>query len=73
MGLKYKIDVLAQLSAKGYTSYRLRKEKLLSESTIQKLRNGEGVAWENLSALCGLLDCQPGDIIGYIGGNADDH
>ncbi len=65
MGLKYKIDVLAQLSAKGYTTYRLRKEKLLGESTIQKLRNGEGVAWENLSALCGLLDCQPGDIIEY--------
>ena len=65
MGLKYKIDVLAQLAAKGYTTYRLRKEKLLGESTIQKLRNGEGVSWENLGALCGLLDCQPGDIVEY--------
>lgn len=65
MGLKYKIDVLAQLGARGYTSYRLRKEKLLGESTIQKLRANEGVSWENLGVLCGLLDCQPGDIIEY--------
>ena len=65
MGLKYKIDVLAALQAKGYTTYRLRKERLLSESTIQKLRTGEGVAWINLETICELLDCQPGDILQY--------
>ncbi|MBR5878273.1 MAG: helix-turn-helix transcriptional regulator [Akkermansia sp.] len=63
MSLKYKIDVLAALQAKGYTTYRMRKEKLLSESTIQKLRDREGVSWSNLETICQLLECQPGDIL----------
>lgn len=65
MGLVYKIDVLAALRAKGYSTYKLRQEKLLSESTVQKLRSGQGVAWENLETLCRLLDCQPGDLVYY--------
>ena len=65
MPLQYKIDVVAVLKDKGYTSYKIRQEKLLSESTIQKLRSGKGVSWENIETLCHLLDCQPGDIIEY--------
>ena len=65
MALQYKINILEALKAKGYTTYTLRKEKLLSESTIQKLRVGEGVAWDNLDTLCRLLDCDIGDIIEY--------
>ena len=66
MPLQYKIDVVAALKDKGYTSYKIRQEKLLSESTIQKLRSGKGVSWENLETLCKLLECQPGDLIEYI-------
>ena len=65
MALKYKIDVLDALKEKGYSSYSLRKEKLLSESTIQKLRNGEGVAWDNLDTLCRLLECDISDLLEY--------
>ncbi len=66
MALKYKIDILEALKEKGYSSYSLRKEKLLSESTIQKLRSGEGISWDNLETLCGLLECQPADLIEYV-------
>ncbi len=65
MPLRYKIDVLEALKEKGFTTYILRKESKLSQSTIQKLREGKGIAWENLENLCALLDCQPGDIIEY--------
>ena len=65
MPLQYKIDVVAALKDKGYTSYKIRQEKLLSESTIQKLRSGKGVSWENIETLCRLLDCQPGDLLYY--------
>jgi putative transcriptional regulator len=65
MALKYKINVLDVLKEKGVSSYTLRKEKLLSESTIQKLRNGEGVSWDNLETLCKLLECNIGDILDY--------
>jgi putative transcriptional regulator len=66
MALQYKINVLEALKEKGYTTYALRKEKLLSESTIQKLRVGEGVAWDNLETLCKLLDCDISDLLEYI-------
>jgi len=65
MALKYKINVLEALKEKGYSSYILRKEKLLSESTVQKLREGEGVAWDNLETLCRLLDCDISDLLEY--------
>ena len=66
MPLKFKIDVLAALKEKGYNTNRIRTEKLLSQSTLQKFRNGEGVSWENLETLCKLLDCQPGDLIEFV-------
>ena len=66
MGLRFKVDILAALKEKGITTYQIRKEKLLSESTVQKLRAGIGVSWENLETLCRLLDCQPGDLMEYI-------
>ena len=65
MPLQYRIDVLAALKAKGYTTYQIRQNKLLSESTVQKLRAGTGVSWENIETLCRLLECQPGDIVMY--------
>ena len=66
MPLKFKVDVLEALKSKGYTTYTLRKENLLSQSTIQKLREGKGLAWENIERLCALLDCQPADIMEYV-------
>ena len=66
MSLKYKINVLKALKEKGYSTYRLRFDKLFSESTIQKFRNDLPVSWENVEMLCKLLDCQPGDILEYV-------
>lgn len=64
--IKYKIDVLQKLKQKGYSSYKLRKEKIMGEATIQKLRNKKLVSWDNINTICMLLNCQPGDIIEYV-------
>ena len=66
MPLRFKIDVLEALKEKGYTSYILRKDNILSQSTIQKLREGKGLAWDNIERLCELLECQPADIIEFV-------
>ena len=66
MPIKYKIDVLEALKAAGYSTYRLRKDKLIGEATIQRIRSGEPVSWENISTLCSLLNCQPGDLLEYV-------
>ena len=65
MPIKYKIDMLAALKEAGYNTTRLRREKLLSESTIQALRIGKMVSLENISRICSMLQCQPGDILEY--------
>ena len=64
--LKYKIDILEELKAKGYTTYKLRKDKVIGEAQIQKIRTGEIASKETLNTICKLLQCQPGDILEYI-------
>ena len=66
MPLQFKMDVVSALKEKGYTTYRIRNEKILSESTVQKLRAGKGVSWENIETLCRLLECQPADLMEYV-------
>ena len=61
----YKIDVLAALKEKGFSTYKLRQEKLLGESVIQQIRVGDPVSWPNVARLCELLGCQIGDILEY--------
>lgn len=65
MPVRYKIDVMAALKDAGYSTYRLRKEKLIGEATLTRIRAGELVSWENIATLCHLLKCQIGDIVEY--------
>ena len=64
--LTYKFDVLDTLKESGYTTTKLRKEKLLGENAIQSLRHGEMVGIIALDKICALLDMQPGNIIKYV-------
>lgn len=60
----YKKDILQALKAAGYSSYRMQQEKLLADSTLQKLRRGDThITLENLNTICTLLRCQPGDLL----------
>ena len=61
----YKTNILLALKEKGYTTTKLRKEKLLAESTIQQLREKKLVSWTNIDRICALLNCQVGDILKY--------
>lgn len=66
MPLIYKMDILSALKKAGYNTNVLRKEKLLSEGTIQSLRKGNPISWKNIDTICQLLSCQPGDILVHI-------
>ena len=66
MAIIYKIDILAALKDAGYNTNRLRKEKLLSESVIQGLRENRYITLTNISTICALLECQPGDLLEYV-------
>lgn len=64
--MKYKIDVLSALKEAGYNTNTIRKEKIMGEAMLQKLRSGQMVSWSVLETICSLLDCQPGDLIEYV-------
>ena len=64
--IKYKIDIMNALKNAGYSSYKLRKDKIFGEATMTKFRKKSHINFDNLNQLCALLDCQPGDLIEYI-------
>ena len=66
MAMRYKVDVIAALKAAGFTSYRIRKEGLINQTALQKIREGRMIAWEQLENICRLLKCQPGDLIEFV-------
>lgn len=66
MPVTYKIDVIAALKSAGYNTNTIRKEKLLSEGTLQSLREGKYISMDAISKICKLLNCQPGDILEYV-------
>ena len=72
MGTAFKINVLQALKDKGYSTYRIKNNKLLSQSTLQKLREGKPVSWENIETFCRLLEIQPGELLEYNPDTEDD-
>ena len=65
--LKYKVEILDELKKAGYSTYRIRKERVLAEGTMQRMREGStAISLESLGVLCGLLQCQPGDLIEWV-------
>ena len=72
MPILYRIDILSALKEKGYNTNRIRKEKLLAESTLQAFRSGQLVSWKNVERVCHLLGCQPGDILEYVPADGED-
>jgi len=66
--ITYKIDVLQTLKERGYSSYRLRKEKIFSEKTIQGFRTGELPSWATIDKLCELTGLALGDLLAWAPG-----
>ena len=66
MAMRYKVNVLAQLKEAGYNTSKIRKEKIMGEAMLQKIRSGQMVSWATLETICDLLDCQPGDLVEFV-------
>lgn len=54
-----------KLKQQGITTYRIRKDAIIPEGTLQKLRRNECVTTDTIGTLCELLNCQPGDLMEY--------
>lgn len=64
--IKCKLNLIDALKNTGYSTYRIRKEKILGQATIQKLNSGGLPSWAELNKICSLLNCQPGDLMEYV-------
>lgn len=65
--IRYKINILQSLKDKGYNTNYIRKNKLLAEATLQKIRNCDtSLTLKNINIICQLLNCQISDIIEYV-------
>jgi len=63
--IRYRIDIVKALTDSGYVLQELRRQHKISESTLQKIRNGELITLKSLEVICELLDMQPADLIEY--------
>ena len=59
MPIKYKIDVIAALKEAGYNTTRIRKEKIMGEAMLQKIRSGQMVSWPPLKPFVGCSTVSP--------------
>ncbi|MEY8356976.1 helix-turn-helix transcriptional regulator [Lachnospiraceae bacterium 54-53] len=58
--------LLKLMEVQGLSTYRIRKERIISESTLQKIRENKAITTDSIAALCEVLHCQPGDIMEYV-------
>lgn len=69
--LRFKVNPMQLLKDAGFSSTKLRNEKVFGSATMQKMRNREMVSAHELDVLCGLLHAQPGDLIEWTQAEAD--
>lgn len=58
-------DILQKLKDAGYNTNRIRKEGLLSEGTLQRLRDGRPITTETIDIICNLTGRKVEEIIEY--------
>ncbi|MGB7921763.1 MAG: helix-turn-helix transcriptional regulator [Pyrinomonadaceae bacterium] len=61
--IEIRVDEL--LEERGRTFYWLSKETGISHSTLWRLKKGKalGINFATLERICGMLSCQPGDVL----------
>ena len=66
MGIVVRLDVM--LALRKMKSKELAEAIGLSEQNLSALRSGKakGVRFSTLSAVCDVLDCQPGDLLEFV-------
>lgn len=66
MSISYK-KLFNLFEKEGWSTYKIRKEKLIGQGTLSALKNGTGgLDSKTISKICKTFDCQPGDIMEYV-------
>lgn len=65
----HKINVINELKKHGYSTYRIRSEKIFNETQLQKFRTNGTITFDALDKVCRLTNLQPGDILEFVEDN----
>lgn len=65
MTIKYKQDVLAALKAAGYTTYRIRQQRIIGEQALHALRKRTWVTPATIARVSLIIGCKPEDLVTY--------
>lgn len=64
--IKYKFNVYEELQKLGISSYTIKKNNLMSQSTLNKLKNNDtSITLSSLDKVCQLLKCDVSDIVEF--------
>lgn len=58
--------LFVMMKEKGLTTYKIRKESIISQSALTALNHGGNVTLDTIDRLCNALGCQPGDLLEYV-------
>ncbi len=65
MAIKYD-KLFAMMKKKGLTTYRIKVDKIVAVTSLQRIRDGLPVSLKTIDAFCKALNCQPGDLLEYV-------
>lgn len=65
MSIEY-TKLFAKMKEEGLSTYRIRKEKIIGERTLQALRENRVVNTDTIETFCRIFHCQPGDLMEYV-------
>lgn len=64
--ISYKINVYEELQKRGISSYAIKKNSLMSQSTLSKLKNNDtSITLSSLDKVCQLLQCDISDVVEF--------
>lgn len=66
MPFEWRVDPLQLLKDNGYTTYRMRHEKIFAESTVQKLRHKQMISLQEMDTVCTLTGKSIGKLIIHV-------
>ena len=68
---RYKKDLIAELAKFGITTYTAKKNNLISQGTLTKIKRKENLSLNTAAHICQLLHCELTDLFEIIPDNSE--
>ena len=65
--------LLDRMKEKGLNSYTIKKNNIIGQATLKKIKEGGDIDTRSIAKLCDALDYQPGDILEYVPDEQDEN